>query len=213
MKKLINIVLISVFILSVYNIKAQDNIKISKFDKSQYVYWFYIKAEIKKDKVLKVPVYKVRRSSKDIKAGKIKKFQNDVWKNIKSGNQLVIGPFLELVDAERANKMYNLGRKTDTLMAKEIQTIRDTVTYNEYYAYLLTFKFSDRTHKYLIKRQAAGVFETSLPEFQSQLWDFLKQKQLVIGPFTSQTEAEESKRLYRLEESYDGESERDNDDY
>ena len=211
MKKIISIAFISLFILN--NTKAQDDIKVSKFDKSQYVYWFYIKAEIKKDRVLKVPVYKVRRASKDIKAGKIKKFQNDVWRNIKGGNQLVVGPFIELVDAERANKMYNLGRKTDTLMAKEIQASRDTVTYNEYYAYLLTFKFSDRTHKYLIKRQAAGVFETSLPEFQSQLWDFLKQKQLVIGPFTSQTEAEESKRLYRLEESYSGENERDDDGF
>ena len=212
MKRIISIALISFFILNNYMVKAQD-ITVSQFDKNEYVYWFYIKAEIKKDKVLKVPVYKVRRSSKDIKAGKIKKFQNDVWRNIKGGNQLVIGPFQQLVDAERANAMYNIGRKTDTLMAQEIKATQDTVTYNDYYAYLLTFKFSDRTHKYLIKRQAAGVFETTLPDFKSQLWDFLKQKQLVIGPFTTQMEAEESKRLYRLEESYDGESERDNDGF
>jgi len=206
MRKITGGIILIAFLFQFTNVKAQ-----SEFEKGRYVFWFYIKAEIKKDRELRKPVYKVRRTNKDIKSGKIKKFQNDVWRNIKSGNQLVVGPFLELEDAKRSNEMYNLGRKTNEQMEKEIAATRDTATIDDYYAYLLVFKFSNRTSKYLIKRQPAAVFPTDLPGFKEMLWDVLNQKQLVMGPFRSLMEAEESKRLYRLEESYDSESE--NEDY
>jgi len=201
MKKLISALLIPFFLSNITGLNAQ--VDISHFDKNQHVFWFYVKAEIKKDRELKRPVYKVRRAGKDIKSGKIRKYNKEIWRNVNSGQQLVIGPFLELRDAERSNEMYNLGRKNDEQMKKEIAATRDTITYNDYYWYLLQFTFSDRTRKYMIKRQPASVFPGSLPDFKEQLWDFLKQKQLIVGPFTSHTEAEESKRLYRLEESYD----------
>lgn len=199
MKKLISKILISLFLLNITGLKAQ--IIVEHFDKDQHVFWFYVKAEIKKDRELKRPVYIVRRFGKDVKSGTISKFGKEVWRNLNNGNQLTIGPFLELVDAERANKSYDLARKTDEQMKKEIAGTVDT-TNNEYFWYLLQFTITKRTHRYQIKRQPAAVIPGTLIQFREMLWDVLKQKQLAIGPFTSQTEAEESKRLYRLEDSF-----------
>lgn len=200
MKKLISIVLISLFLLNSSGLMAQ--ISVEHFDKHQHVFWFYIKAEIKKDKELKRPVYKVRRASKDIKSGSIRKFEKEVWRNLTNGNQLTIGPFLELIDAQRANEMYDIGRKTNEQMEKEIAATVDT-TDNSYFWYVLQFTLSNRTRKYLIKRQSAHVAEGSLEDFRYFMWSVLSNQQLAIGPFTAHTEAEESKRLYRLEDSYD----------
>ncbi len=199
MKKLISSILIMLFIHSGIGLSAQINV--TKFDKNLYVFWFFIKAEIKKDKELRRPVYKVRRASKDIKSGKIKKYENEVWKNVNNGNQLAIGPFLELEDAVRANEMYNIGRKTNEQMEQEIAATVDT-TDNTYFWYILQFSKSNRTNKYLIKRQSAAVAEGTLEDFRYFMWTVLSNQQLSIGPFTSHTEAEESKRLYRLEDSY-----------
>ncbi|RLD84490.1 MAG: hypothetical protein DRJ10_01030 [Bacteroidetes bacterium] len=200
MKKLISGILISLFLLNISGLNAQINV--TEFDKHQHVFWFYIKAEIKKDKELKRPVYKVRRASKDIKSGTIGKYEKEVWRNVTNGTQLTIGPFLELVDAERANKMYDIGRKNNEQMEKEIAATVDT-TDNSYYWYILQFTMSNRTRKYLIKRQSASVAEGTLEDFRYFMWSVLPNQQLAIGPFTAQTEAEESKRLYRLEDSYD----------
>ncbi|MEN8120383.1 MAG: hypothetical protein ABFS35_08550 [Bacteroidota bacterium] len=200
MKKLISSVLISLFFLNVTDINAQINV--TKFDKNQHVFWFHIKAEIKNDRELRRPVYKVRRASKDIKYGTIRKFEKEVWRNVNNGNELTIGPFLELIDAKKANAMYDIGRKTNEQMEKEIAATVDT-TDNSYYWYVLQFTMSNRTRKYLIKRQSARVVEGSLEDFRYFMWSVLPNQQLAIGPFTAQTEAEESKRLYRLEDSYD----------
>ncbi|OQY01747.1 MAG: hypothetical protein B6I20_07525 [Bacteroidetes bacterium 4572_117] len=199
MKKIIYSTLIAIFVFNSYSVKAQ--IDVEEFDNDQYVFWFYIKAEIKTDRELKRPVYKVRRIGKDVKSGTMRKYKKEVWRNTNSGQQLPIGPFLELGDAERANRMYDLARKTSEQMEKEIASTIDT-TDNTYFWYPIQFTLSNRTRKILIKRQPARVAEGSLIDFRSFMWEVLMNKQLAIGPFTSKMEAEESKRLYRLEDSF-----------
>ena len=191
--------ILSVFIIQFSSCRVHGQ---SNFDKDKYVFWFYIKAEIKKDRELKRPIYMVRRASKEIKSGTIRKFEKEVYKNLNNGNQLAVGPFENLVDAKRSNEMYNIARKTDEQMDKEIEATVDTLGEN-YFWYTLQFDISDRTRKYLIRRQPARVAQyRTLKEFRFFLWSSLKTKQLAIGPFVSLMEAEESKRLYRLEDAY-----------
>lgn len=194
--RLVSLFLTSLFLIT-FSLKSQTSP--FDFDDDQHVYWFYIKADIKTDKEFKKPVYVVRRQGKSIKSGTFKKYREEVWHYIKAGNQLTIGPFLELGDAKRANETFNLAGKTNKQMENEIENTLDT-TNNVYYWYILQFSKSDRTNRYIIERQPARVAEGSLEDFSYFLWDVLKQKQLAIGPFISKIEAEESKRIYRLEE-------------
>ncbi|MEN8120384.1 MAG: hypothetical protein ABFS35_08555 [Bacteroidota bacterium] len=191
------------FFLSIFFLAAaivtKSQISSFNFDDDQHVYWFYIKAEIKNDKELKKPVYIIRRFGKDVKSGTFKKYKEEVWRYIKAGNQLTIGPFIELIDAKRANETYNLARKTNEEMEKDIENTIDT-TNNTYYWYALQFSKSDRTDRFIPKRQPARVTEGSLKDFKYFLWSSLVFEQLAIGPFTNQIEAEESKRIYRLED-------------
>jgi len=149
------------------------------------------------DKELKKQVYVVKRLGKSIKSGTFKEYISEVWRYIHAGNQLTIGPFLEIDDAKRANKTYDLARRTYEQIEKNIENSIDT-TNNVYYWYVLQFTKSDRTNRFIPKRQPAKVAEGSLKDFKYFMWSSLVFQQLAIGPFTSQIEAEESKRIYRL---------------
>ncbi len=195
--KIISQITLLLFLATSYSLKSQASA--TDLDENQHVHWFYIKADIKKDKKLQKPVYVVRRLGKNIKSGTFKKYREEVWRYIMAGNQLTIGPFLELNDAKRANETYNLSGKTREQIEKEIENTIDT-TNNVYYWYVLKFSKSDRTDRYLIDRQPARVAFGSLKDFKYFMWSTLIMKQLAIGPFTSKIEAEESKRIYRLEE-------------
>ena len=201
MKKLIFFIFVLTSLSHNY-LKAQMVDGIDLEDTKRYVFWFYIKAEIKMDRKLHMPVYSVRRVGKDIKGGTLKKYNKDVWRNINGGNQLCIGPFSKLEDAKRANQCYDLGRKTNKIMEQEIANTVDT-TDNTYYWYTLEYEITKRTHRYVLSRIPAAVQEGSLKDFKEMLWMLLHQqdKKLVIGPFTDQTDAEISKLINRNEES------------
>jgi len=181
-------------------LSQESNTFIQGFDPELYVHWFYIKAETKIDKELKTPVYVVRTLSQTPKSGKVTAFQKDVYRSVKGGQQLAIGPFTDFKYAVRALNMYDLARHTAATMNEELQNFQDTSGIDEYYYYTLEFRLTERTRKYVMKRTAAAIATGSLLEFREALWEGLTQKKLITGPFQSQEEAEESKRLYRLEE-------------
>ncbi|MFN8255149.1 MAG: hypothetical protein U0W24_05635 [Bacteroidales bacterium] len=182
------------------DLSAQDQTFVQKFDPELYVHWFYIKAETKIDKVLKTPVYVVRTLSQTPKSGKLSLFQKDVYRCLKGGQQIAVGPFTEYKDAQRALAMYDLARYTQATWEAEIQSFQDTSGIDEYNYFTIEYRLTERTHKYVLKRTAAAVATGTLREFREALWEGLVQKKLFIGPFTMYEEAEESKRLYRLEE-------------
>jgi len=200
MNKIISRLLIAFFVFNV--IIAKSQITSERIKDDRFVFWFYVKADIKTDKKLKVPIYAIRRINKDVKSGTVKKFKKEVWRNLERGQQIAIGPFLELVDAERANEMYDLARKTDEQMDQDIEATIDTSGNEVYFWYLIQFEVSKRTKKFLIKRQPAATFPGSLKDFRFILWSVRTVPQLTIGPFTAREEAEESKRLYRLEDAF-----------
>ncbi|MBN1251886.1 MAG: hypothetical protein JXR51_12565 [Bacteroidales bacterium] len=199
LNKKTTLILIFALILSSQTIFSQ--ITKIKRDPNQHVYWFYVKAEIKQSKEHHKPVYIVRRLSKTLNSGPVSKYEFDLWRYLSSGHQLAVGPFIDYNDALRSLEMFDLARKTNEEMEKEIASYSDSIAGNDdFYWYYLKFTVSKRTHSYLLQRGAARVATGDLKYFKQTLWEGLVFEQLAIGPFPSQEQAEESKRLYRIEE-------------
>ncbi len=191
-------ILLTLFVSKTY---AQTGIEIEGQNNNQYVFWFYVRAEIKTDRLTRKPAYAIRILSKKPKSGTLTKFDKDLWRNLNAGQNLVIGPFLEYVDAKRAIKMYDLARHDDESMAQAIANYKDETAANTYYWFFLKYRVTPRKHKFEFERTPARVANGDIPTFKQVLWEGLKFQQLAIGPFAQPTEAEESKRRYRIEEN------------
>jgi len=198
MKKTIAIIILALIFPTIKSIA--QGVSVEKLDPDRFVFWFYIRAEIKLDKETKRPIYVIRTQSKTPKSGAVRKYEKDLWRNLGGGQQISIGPFLEYQDAVRAINMYDLARETNETMEEAIRTYRDSTAASEYYWFFLKYKISPRKGSYLLERTAARVAYGDLKQFKQVLWEGLSFQQLAIGPFASQQEAEESKRLYRIEE-------------
>jgi len=120
MKKIIISILFLIFITNTQTVFSQ------RHEPGTYVYWFYVKAEIKNSRKEHKPIYVVRRLGNSVKSGKIEKYEHDLWRYLNRGNQLAIGPFTKYNDAKRALGMYDLARKTDSIMEKEINEFNDS---------------------------------------------------------------------------------------
>jgi hypothetical protein len=200
MKKIFSYLIVGLYMLSGSELSAQG-VFTQKFDPGQYVYWFFIRAESKFDKETKRPIYVVRTLSKMPKSGTISVYEKEVWKYLQGGQQLAVGPFLEFNDAKRAIAAYDLAKLPKEKMEEEVANFKDsTITVDEFYWYFLKFKIAQRTHKYILERTAAAVATGGLNEFLHVFLEGVTFEQLAMGPFSSQIEAEESKRLNRLEE-------------
>lgn len=198
MKKTKIIATIFLMLFGVF-IKAQ-NVEVVGMDPNMYVFWITVNAEIKISKETKKEAYVIRTARKKPKGGKHISYEKFLFRSVKGGRQLPIGPFLEYDDALRAAKMYNLAKHTSETMAAEIRNFKDSTAANEYYWFFLKFEKRPRTGKFDLQRTAARVASGDLKDFKQVLWEGIFFKQLAVGPFPSQIEAEEAKRLYRLEE-------------
>jgi hypothetical protein len=184
-------------------ILAQE-ITTDKFNDDDNVYWFYLRADQKIDKILNRKVYDVRVLSRTPKYGTYAKYSEDTWRCLKGGQQLVIGPFRELNAAKQSITIYDLAKYTPDIRDKEIEKLKESKEIMESgcYCYFLKFYVSKRTHSYVLERIPArtSVEALSVNEFLDQFMEGLTMEMLTIGAFVSREEAEESKRLYRLEE-------------
>ncbi len=180
------------------NIYSQASTETNNPDR--IVYWFYVKAFIKPDKITRAPVYKIRKIGRSPIANKISKYEYKLWQYLNKGSKLAIGPFDNFYDAKYAIGMYNLARATNESMQNELDNFVDTSKRDIVYWFSLKFDISKRTRAFKLKRTAARVASGSVKQFREALWEFLSFQQLAVGPFSSQIEAEEAKRLYRLEE-------------
>ena len=178
---------------------AQE-VNVAKMDKDQFVFWITANAQIKISTETKKEVYVIRTTRGKPYSGKVRTYEKILWKTLNHGRQIPIGPFFEFADAKRAVKMYELAGHSSLSMEEEISNFNDSTAANEYYWFFLKFSISPRKRIIVLERTAARVAFGDLKDFRQILWEGLSFKQLAIGPFASQFEAEEAKRLYRLEE-------------
>ena len=193
--RLATLVILSVVVSS--SAKAQDAYTVKK-DPDLYVFWITVNASIKISKETRKEAYVIRTARKKPKGDKHIAYEEFLYKSLKGGRQIPIGPFWEYNDALRAAEMYNLAKHTTETMDEEIRNFHDSTAINEYYWFFLKFKFSKRKKKILLERTAARVAFGDLKEFKQVLWEGIFFKQLAVGPFPTQEEAEEAKRLYQI---------------
>ena len=155
------VVVIITFLLCSSSINSSAQVTVGKTDPDRFVFWFYVRAEIKIDREKKTPVYVIRTLGKTPKSGKTRKYEKDLWNYLLGGQQLAIGPFRDYGDV------------TDETMEKEIQNFHDSTANDEYYWFVLKFKISERKKKYLLERTAARVASGSLKAFKQLLWEGL----------------------------------------
>lgn len=151
------------------------------------LYWFYI--NVKRNK--KARQYTIKRSGGSrIVSGTKADYERALWENM-VGGRLAIGPFLDFEEAKGSNALYNLSNQDAAL---------EHIHSSEVHWFFLKVKGSERTNSYKLARTAARVASGSVNEFIDAMREGLTFQQLSIGPFWDYQQAEEAKRLYRLEE-------------
>jgi len=194
----------TIFLLAIVLFAFQCTLKSQKeaavYDIETFVYWFRIKAEIKPHPITSRPIYLIRLIDDAPRHGTVPDYEYDLWKQVKLGNCLLIGPFLDFYDAKNAMEMYRLQNQLGDKKEVDMQKFKETQFKNEYFWYFLTFKMSERKGSYLLQRIPAAVATGEIKDFMLVLSEGLGWQKLAIGPFPTQIEAEESKRLNRLEE-------------
>ncbi len=186
--------LFTVFILLFsLNIFAQIEKKpVDYNDETRRVYWFDVALKTRKDPITKMPLYYVYRLGSRIKYGTAYEYDKYLWKGLSNGSKIAVGPFNDLEQAEMANRLYDMKNVED-----------DSIIMNDngtYYWYLVTIKKTRRLRSYDFERIPARVVGGTYKDFINLMKVSLPVDKLVIGAFASRPEAENSKRVFRLEE-------------
>ncbi len=170
-----------------------------KVDPNKKVFWFMVTVQAEADKETKQDIFTMRcpGSIKDkIKSGTKDSYDQALWRILsKSAKTLLIGPFVTYQEARESALIYSVAKGVtapDSILNSGDKT---------YYWFRLDFEQANRGSKtYSLKRTPARVESGSKKDFDDNLMALLLEKTLLVGPFTNQPDAEESKRLYRLHE-------------
>lgn len=169
-------------------------------DRDRFVFWISVRAETKISRETKKEAYVIRTTRNEPHSGKVTKYQKFLHRSLKAGQNIPIGPFDNFEDAKRAVEYYKLTKYNSETMEKDIHTRVDSTAVGDYYWFFIKFYYLPRKRTLVLERTAARVAYGSIKDFRTVLWEGIFFKQLAVGPFATQEEAEEAKRLYRLEE-------------
>jgi hypothetical protein len=187
MKKL---VLISIVLFFTFQFFAQPSINYG--DDSRRVFWFDVGLNKIKDKETQIPLYQIVRQGTKIHYGTALEYDRYLWNGLSNGSKIAIGPFDTQKQAEFAVKLYDI---------KQAENDSEISNNNgSYFWYLVTIKKTQRLKSYNFERIPAQVNSGNAINFLDLMKVSLSMDKLVIGPFASAPEAENSKRVFRLEE-------------
>ncbi|MBN2894161.1 MAG: hypothetical protein JXL97_19985 [Bacteroidales bacterium] len=161
-------------------------------DESRRVYWFDVNLKKVKDPETLIPTYQVYRSGTKIQYGTAYEYDRYLWQGLSNGTRIAIGPFDDQKQAVFANKLYDMKKALadSSLMSDN----------GNYFWYLVTIKKTQRLKSYDFERIPAQINSGNASDFVTLMKFSLPQDKLVIGPFLNAPEAENSKRVFRLEE-------------
>lgn len=161
-------------------------------DDNRRVYWFDVTIKDVRDNTTGLTTPNVYRMGTRVQYGSAMKYDQYLWNGLSNGSKIAIGPFNTQEQAKKANRVYKIDKaRQDTLVTNDNGT---------YYWYLVTIKKSKRLKSYQFERIPARVTSGSLIDFLNLMDASLPVNKLVIGPFENELEAENSKRIFRLEE-------------
>lgn len=175
---------------------AKKTFKFSKYNQSKYVdyetlYWFSLKLETKRDSDWHYVISEVKP---EIFWGTSRKYVESQKEQMKSGF-VCVGPYEDMQWAINANSYYKDYKDIESTY----DTFIDTTGYSEYFFYDSEIKTLKKNGNKEFSRVPARVSEgCTLLEFRQSLFVGLEICHFLIGPFLTQLNAEESKRLNRM---------------
>jgi len=170
------------------NIVASQTIE--SYDPYREVYWFNVKIMNITDPQTQQKKYNLVLLGKKVYNGTARDYEKKLWEGTSAGTFITVGPFETYNEANEAMIYYDTKRKPD----------ESTETDNKYNWFLLKVNIQERSRSYKFERMAAAIASGTIREFEDILRESLTFKVLAIGPFRDALDAEESKRIYRLEE-------------
>lgn len=177
--------------ISIPIFSQEEDVLVRYKDKTRRVYWFDLALKTKNDPDTQLPQYYVYPASK-VKYGTAEDYDRYLWNNISMGNFLSIGPFDTYQQAEISYKLYD---------PKIFNSDTNLVNSNEtYYYYIINLKKRTRLKSFEFERLPAAVAPGRPKDFVTLIQASIKLDRLVIGAFATMPEAENSKRVFRLQE-------------
>jgi len=152
------------------------------------VYWFFIRMRIDP----KGKDIEITSGGTKITMGTKKGFSKAVWWGI-AHRQVAIGPFYSEAEALNAKIYYK--KSKDKINELPQATAPSTLSWFE-----VAFTELKRLRSYEYTHSPAAVSDGSSAEFTDALYEGLSFQRLSIGPFWDHTQAEEAKKIYRLNE-------------
>jgi len=191
MKSTILAILLLILTFPLFSQNIEEDVMTRYKDQSRRVYWFDLALKTKPDPDTQLPQYYVYPASK-VKYGSAEEFDRYLWNNIAQGTYLSIGPFDTYQQAEISQKLYDpkIAEKDSLILHSDAQ----------YFYYIINLKKRSRLKSFDFERLPAAVTSGRPKDFTTLIQASIKLDRLVIGAFATQPEAENSKRVFRLQE-------------
>jgi hypothetical protein len=169
---------------------SQTSVSDNKIDENRTVYWHYVYISflnIEED----LFKFRLKSRSSSVETGSFKKYEYDLWYYLSGGKKFAVGPFNSKDEAENSNKIY-------TRSNKKLDENSVYPSNNEVFWFVLKVIKRERSNSYELVRIPGAIASGSYKEFETFFKENLELGILTIGPFKQMSDAEESKRIYRL---------------
>ncbi len=170
---------------------SQQTVNSDKLDENRTVYWFYVKLREVKVNNTEIMAYKLHRLSSVPEKGTAKEYDYLLWKYLSEGNRFTVGPFNHPEEAKKAFLFYKIQEEAHTLDASYNKS-------QKIFWFVLNVNKRERSDSYELSRIPGAIASGTYADFDVFLKENLDLHIITIGPFENMTDAEESKRVYRL---------------
>ena len=183
---------IVLIILSLFACKtSQQTVNSDNLDENRTVYWFYVKLREVKVNNTEIMAYKLHRLSSVSEKGTAKEYDYLLWKYLSEGSKFAVGPFNDPEEAKQALLFYKIQTEAHALDASYNKS-------QKIFWFVLNVNKRERSDSFELSRIPGAIASGTYSDFDVFLKENLDLHIMTIGPFESMTDAEESKRVYRL---------------
>jgi len=190
-KILINLGIVFI-ILSLFACKTSQQTVISdELDENRIVYWFYVNLREVNVNNTEIKAFKLHRLSSVSEKGTAKEYDYLLWKYLSEGSKFAVGPFNNPEEAKRAFRFYKIQSEAHQLDASYNKS-------RKVFWFVLNVNKRERSDSFELSRIPGAIASGTYADFDVFLKENLDLHIMTIGPFENMTDAEESKRVYRL---------------
>ncbi len=183
---------IVLIILSLFACKtSQQTVNSDKLDENRTVYWFYVKLREVNVNNTEIMAYKLHKLSSVSEKGTAKEYDYLLWKYLSEGSKFAVGPFNNKEEAKKAFLFYKIQTEAHRLDASYNKS-------QKIFWFVLNVNKRERSDSFELSRIPGAIASGTYADFDVFLKENLDLHIMTIGPFENMTDAEESKRVYRL---------------